>query len=135
MALRDVSLELLWDVKTFFATTALPRFFQFPFLRSAAVFTPFVDLHVAMEGAGGQEPSAAHRALVGFVGGVGFHVDFEVIAAGERGVTFATVVFLVTGVQLHVPVPTALVLEEAAAEGTAEGEFVAVTLLVTFEKA
>lgn len=55
-------------------------------------------LHVAMERTGGKEASPAHRALVGFVRGVRFHVDFEVIAAGEGRVTLSTVVLLISGV-------------------------------------
>lgn len=55
-------------------------------------------LHVAVERAGGKEASAAHRALVGFVRGVSFHVDFEVITAGESRVTLSTVVLLITSV-------------------------------------
>lgn len=51
-----------------------------------------------MEGTGGKEASPAHRALVGFVRGVRFHVDFEVITAGEGRVTLSTVVLLIAGV-------------------------------------
>lgn len=77
-------------------------------------------LHVAVERAGGEEASSAHRALVGFVGGVGFHVDFEVITAGEGRVALSTVVLLIAGVKLHVPISAALVLKQAAAKGAAE---------------
>lgn len=44
-------------------------------------------------------------------------------------------VLLVAGVQLDVAVAAALVLEEAAAEGAAEGELVAVALLVALQEA
>lgn len=103
VALCDVSLKLLWNIKAFLATTALPGFFQFPILSSgkagaAAVFAPFMHLHVAMERAGGKEAAATHGALVGLVGGVSFHVDFEVITAREGRVTLPTVVLLVTSV-------------------------------------
>ncbi|ONI45651.1 hypothetical protein AN641_00460 [Candidatus Epulonipiscioides gigas] len=86
VALCDVPLEVLWDIKALLTTAAFASFFQFPFIssgqaRTAAIFAPFVYLHVAVERAGGEEASAAHRALVGFVRGVSFHVDFEVIAA------------------------------------------------------
>lgn len=94
-----------------------------------------MHLHVAVEGAGRQEASAAHGALVWFVGGVGLHVDLEVVTAGEGRITLSTVVLLVASVQLHVAVAAALVLEQAAAEGTAEGQLVAVALLVALEEA
>lgn len=55
-------------------------------------------LHVAVQRTGREEASPAHRALVGFVGGVSFHVDFEVITAGEGRVTLSTVVLLIPGV-------------------------------------
>lgn len=87
-----------------------------------------------MERAGGKEASAAHRALVGFVGGVSFHVDFEVITAGEGRVTLSTVVLLVAGVELHVTISAAFVLKQAAAKGAAEREFIAVTLFVALEE-
>lgn len=103
MALRDVPLELLGDVKTLLTAAAFASFFQLPFVgprkaRAVAVFAPFVYLHVAVERAGGKETSAAHGALVGFVRGVSFHVDFEVIAAGKGRVTLSAVVLLITGV-------------------------------------
>lgn len=140
VALRYMSLEVFWDIKTLLASAALARFLQFPFVgsgeaRSAAVFAPFVYLHVAMERTGGEESSPAHGALVGFVGGVRFHVDFEVIAAGEGRVTLSTVVLLIAGVELHVSISAALVLKQAAAEGAAEREFVSVALLVALEEA
>lgn len=53
----------------------------------------------------------------------------------ERRVTFATVVLLVAGVELDVAVAAALVFEQAAAEGAAEGQLVAVALLVPLEEA
>lgn len=87
-----------------------------------------------MERAGGKEASAAHRALVGFVRGVSFHVDFEVVTAGKGRVTLSTVVLLITGVKLHVSISTALVLKQAAAEGTAEREFIPVALFVALEE-
>lgn len=89
---------------------------------------------MAVEGARGEEASAAHGALVGFVGGVGFHVDFEVITAREGRVTLSTMVLLITSVELHVSIPAALVLKQAAAKGAAEGEFIAVALFVALEK-
>lgn len=139
MALSDVPLELFWDIKTLLASAAFACFFQLPFITSreagtAAIFAPFMNLHVAMERAGGKEASAAHRALVGFVGGVSFHVDFEVITAGEGRVTLTTVVLLVAGVELHVTISAALVLEQAAAKGAAEREFITVTLFVALEE-
>lgn len=140
VALDDVSLEVFWYVKTLLTTTALACFFQFPIIssgeaRATAVFAPFVNLHVAVERTGGKEASAAHRALVGFVRRVGFHVDFEVITAGEGRVTLPTVVLLITGVQLHVSISAALVLKQAAAKGAAEREFITVNLFVALEEA
>lgn len=140
VALGNMSLEVFWDVKTLLATAAFARFLQFPFVgsrkaRSATVFAPLVYLHVAMEGTGGEESSPAHGALVGFVRGVRFHVDFEVITAGEGRVTLSTMVLLVAGVELDVSVAAALVLKQAAAEGAAERELVPVALLVALEEA
>jgi len=136
VVLCDVSLELLWDVEALLTAAALTGLFRLPVVGPvAAVFAPFVHLHVAVEGAGRQEASAAHGALVGFVGGVGLHVDLEVVTAGEGGVTLSTVVLLVASVQLHVAVAAALVLEQAAAEGAAERQLVAVALLVALEEA
>lgn len=90
---------------------------------------------MAVERPGRQEASAAHGALVGFVGGVSFHVNLEVITAGESGVALATVVLLVTGVKLHVSISAAFVLKQATAKCTAERELIAVALLVTLEEA
>lgn len=89
---------------------------------------------MAVERAGGKKASAAHRALVGFVGGMSFHVDFEVITAGEGRITFSAMVLLITCVQLHVPIAAALVFEQTTAKGAAERELIAVTLFVTFEE-
>lgn len=80
MALRNVSLKLFWNIKTFLTTTAFACLFQLPIIGpgeagATAVFAPFVHLHVAMKRTGGKEASTAHGALVGFVRGVGFHVD------------------------------------------------------------
>lgn len=136
VALGDVPLEFLWDIEALLAAAAFTCLFQFPFVcPRVAVLAPLMYLHVAVQGAGRQEASAAHGALVGFVGGVGFHVDLEVVTSGEGRVTLPTVVLLVAGVQLDVAVPAALVLEQAATEGAAEGELVTVTLLVALEEA
>lgn len=140
VALHNMPLEVFWDIKALLAAATFASFFQLPFVGSgkagaAAVFAPFMHLHVAVERAGGEEASPAHRALVGFVGGVGFHVDLEVIAAGEGRVALSTVVLLVAGVKLHVPISAALVFEQAAAKRAAERQLVAVALLVTLEEA
>lgn len=103
MAFCDMPLELFWNIEAFLTPAAFAGFFQLPFISpretgARAIFAPFVYLHVAVERAGGKEASTAHRALVGFVGGVGFHVDFEVIAAGEGRVTLSAVILLITRV-------------------------------------
>lgn len=89
---------------------------------------------MAVERARGKEASAAHRALVGFVRGVSFHVDFQVITAREGRVTLSTVILLITSVKLHVSISAPFVLKQATAKGTAEREFVAVALFVTLEE-
>lgn len=43
-------------------------------------------------------------------------------------------VLLIAGVELHVSIPAALVLKQSAAKGTAEREFITVTLFVALEE-
>lgn len=52
------------------------------------------------------------------------------VTAREGRVTLSTVVLLITSVELHVSISAALVFKEPTAKGTAEREFVTVTLFV-----
>lgn len=57
-------------------------------------------------------------------------MNFKMIAPGERCVTLAAVILLVSCVKLYVAVPAPFVFEETTAIRAFKRELVAVTLLV-----
>lgn len=62
-------------------------------------------------------------------------MSLEVVATGVRRLTVRTVVLLETGVKLHVPVQTPLVLEEASTVGAFKAQLVSMALLVNLQEA
>lgn len=115
MALRNVLLEVLWEVKAFLTLAALLSVFHLPVLhpgaRLGAVLAPLVNLHMSVQGARGQEPTATNGTFIWLVGRVSLQVDLQMITSGERCVAFAAVVLLVARVELYVAVPAPLVFE------------------------
>lgn len=80
----------------------------------------FMSLHVTLQRAGGGKPAFTHSALERFAGAVGFQVNFEVVAARERGLAFVAMVLFIPRVKLYVAVPTSLVLKKPATVGAFE---------------
>jgi hypothetical protein len=134
VALCNVLLEVLWEVKAFLALTALLSVLHLPVLhpgaRLGAVLIPFVNLHVSMQGTRGQEPTTTNGTFIWLVGRVRLQVDLQVITSGECGITFTAVVLLVSSVQLYVAVSAPLVFEQPTAVGAFERQLVTVTLLM-----
>lgn len=64
---------------------------------------------------------------------MGFHVNLKVVASRKGSIAVATFVLLVSGVELDMAVPRALVLEETATELAPERELVCMSLLMPLE--
>lgn len=62
-------------------------------------------------------------------------MSLEVIATGVSRFTVRTVVLLETGVELHVPIQTPLVLEEASTVSAFKAQLVSMALLVNLQEA
>lgn len=72
VALRNVLLEVLWEVKAFLTLAALLSVLHLPVLhpgaRLGAVLVPLMNLHMSVQGTRGQKPAPANSAFVWLVG-------------------------------------------------------------------
>lgn len=74
VALCNVLLEVFREVEAFLTLAALLSVLHLPVLhpgaRLGAVLVPLMNLHMSVQGARGQEPSATDGAFIWLVGGV-----------------------------------------------------------------
>lgn len=94
-----------------------------------------VGLHVRRQSRGRAVAPRASRALVRPLGVVRLQVDLQVIAPGEGGLTFRAAVSPVPGMQLHVTIAAALVLEQSVAPTASIRHLIAVALFVFLQVA